>query len=741
MIPHSARLFAAGAPAALLLSVGPVFADIEVNQFENATTAAGVDCVGRSWGSMWGDLNGDGHPDFWLVNHQRLPHLYLNQGDGTFEEVRDEVIVSEIEGAYDAHGAAWADFDNDGDQDIYQLADEKDGPIADLFFVNTGGFLEEQAVAYGLDCVPCRGRMPVWVDYDRDGILDVWHPVSRRGDSTDVTSAFYHQYPVGVFTDVADLVGLEPVGLKGDNFGLLADMTGDGTLELITHRLGTFPHKIFDMATVPFEDIRDQLGVPVSGYPSIDAVAADLDGDLDNDLYVARGEIAQEYVVVGDDEFQAHLQGFPQETGFSFESNGLVHFDIYPRFGWTLDQIHVGPNGDSPQDYTFIRSPYDSINWGLYPHTPGVDTGIYIGYDTLAGHWEIVRSINYLNLVVWSSSAISNITTINWDPSTPPEDDLLYINLGTTFEDQAGSRGMTEPSAARNVVAADFDNDMDLDLYMVSTGAAVNYANILYENVGGGTFQLVADAGGASGTLLGRGDAVTTADYDRDGFLDLLVTNGVSKAPFEEGGPTELFRNLGNGNHWIEFDLVGVQSNRDAVGCRVLATAGGATQLREQNGGFHYRGQNHQRIHFGLGGNTMVDDLEVRWPNGTIQNLHDIPADQIVEVVEPISTGSSEPAEGAPAVDRLLGCRPNPFNPITTVAFELARPAAVRLTVHDAAGRLVRTLAAGRLLPAGRSEFVWNGRDEAGAAAASGVYFVRLETAGALDVSKIILLR
>ena len=65
---------------------------------------------------------------------------------------------------------------------------------------------------------------------------------------------------------------------------------------------------------------------------------------------------------------------------------------------------------------------------------------------------------------------------------------------------------------------------------------------------------------------LGRGDAASVADYDGDGFLDLLVTNGTSKSPFELDGPTFLFRNLGNANHWIEIDLEGGISNRDGVG-------------------------------------------------------------------------------------------------------------------------------------------------------------------------------
>ena len=81
-----------------------------------------------------------------------------------------------------------------------------------------------------------------------------------------------------------------------------------------------------------------------------------------------------------------------------------------------------------------------------------------------------------------------------------------------------------------------FDNDMDVDAYVVAS-ASDNLPNILYENQGDGTFVAVPDAGGAAGTTLGRGDSVVTADYDGDGFIDLFVTNGKD----EKDGPPAAF--------------------------------------------------------------------------------------------------------------------------------------------------------------------------------------------------------
>jgi hypothetical protein len=87
--------------------------------------------------------------------------------------------------------------------------------------------------------------------------------------------------------------------------------------------------------------------------------------------------------------------------------------------------------------------------------------------------------------------------------------------------------------------------------------------------------------------------------------------------PVYTGGPEQLFHNAGNANHWIELDLVGTVSNRDAVGSQVYVTSGGITQYREQNGGYHRWSQNFMRVHVGLGRDNTEADVKVRWPDGS----------------------------------------------------------------------------------------------------------------------------
>jgi len=130
----------------------------------------------------------------------------------------------------------------------------------------------------------------------------------------------------------------------------------------------------------------------------------------------------------------------------------------------------------------------------------------------------------------------------------------------------------------------------------------------------------------------GIGGPVAIADYDQDGFLDILLSHG--KGPEGYMGETgyQLFKNQGNQNHWLEIDLQGVESNRDGIGTQIYLTSGGVTQLREQSGGMHNFAQNYKRIHFGLAENTIVEKIVVKWPNGNEQTLENIQADQIIKI-------------------------------------------------------------------------------------------------------------
>ena len=123
----------------------------------------------------------------------------------------------------------------------------------------------------------------------------------------------------------------------------------------------------------------------------------------------------------------------------------------------------------------------------------------------------------------------------------------------------------------------------------------------------------------------GRGAAF--ADFDNNGNIDVIVANN--------GDPPLLLRNGGgSGNHFVNFKLIGLKSNRDAMGARLRLHAGGISQIREIAGGGSYLSQSDLRAHFGLGHAVRADSLEVFWPSGTRQTFRDIAADGFYVIEE-----------------------------------------------------------------------------------------------------------
>jgi len=181
----------------------------------------------------------------------------------------------------------------------------------------------------------------------------------------------------------------------------------------------------------------------------------------------------------------------------------------------------------------------------------------------------------------------------------------------------------------------DYDNDGDLDLfitngdahYLEHTQETLLLANVPWEG-GGRTF---VDVSGESGDFfrhrcVSRGAAA--GDYDNDGDLDLFVLHLDQPSQL-------LRNDGGNARHWLLIDLEGTASNRDGIGVRVTLKVGERVQIAEALNGSGYISQNDPRVHFGLGAHSRVDTITVRWPSGRVQQLVDVAADQVLAVKEP----------------------------------------------------------------------------------------------------------
>ncbi len=724
-----------------LLGATPIFA---LTIFEDVHVQAGIDYAGVSKGASWGDFNGDGWPDLWTCNHNTQPSLYLNNGDGTFTNIILDVW-SDSAGA-DTHGAAWGDADNDGDEDLLQLVGAAfgEGSHPNRAFINDQGILRDAAAELGLQYPDASGYTPLWFDGNDDGLLDAFLCNRRRYPENPPSTVFLNkgQY----FLDVGPVVGFSPE--RGPNFAILSDLSGDGRLDLIQPGY-PFPLAVLDIREPVFTDLLPQIpGLPVDIQSLItDAVAADLNGDLVPDLFMTGDKGGSDVFQSSDQELDFTLKIYTGPKGFDFQTQGPVSFELFPHPWLSRLHIFVGAGGVHPPDLAFTLDPGDTMVWGMAAPDSTMPDAFYVGYDPDLDLWQVGAPLpdgQTYNGRVTSEGTMTLMETHGFHPFAPYSQDYTVLSSPQGYITTL----LPKLTACGSVVAGDFDNDMDLDIYMVSSGPVANLPNILYRNLGDGTFEEVPDAGGAAGTRLGEGESVAMADYDRDGFLDLFVANGDEYGDFGNG-PYQLFHNLAGTrqdpvNHWLELDLQGTVSNRDGIGARVIAYAGGVAQLREQNGGMHKYSQNFMRLHFGLGSNTVVDSLQVSWQSGLKQTLYHVPVDTILMVVEPAAkslravTSVTEP--GRPDAVKLTGVFPNPFNPRTTIEFELATGDQVDLAVYDLAGRRVAGLAQG-YFPAGTHRVQWNGKSSTGGSPASGTYYCRLSVAGEVRVRKMVLVR
>lgn len=628
-------------------------------EFVDRGPSAGVAAPGESYGASWGDLNGDGYPDLFVSNHRQQPTIYVNKRDGTFYDIRNQVFPWVNRSSADTHGGTWSDFDGDGDQDLLITTGTGN---AQQMLVNERGDLVDRTVELGVEVDNVGGRMPMWLDYDRDGKMD-FIDIQFGG-----VAQLFRQTSTGF---VNKTVGSNVV-CNRIQYGHLLDVNGDRLLDIVCAHDAAFPRKVYSPSFYPMIDITSQ-------FPTVESVADSIVADFDNN-----GEMDVFFVSGVQLRPSGASQASPRRVeallqngnkGFDFASAGRVSVELdWNKIDWVgvnnttpIGRIVVGSGRQNPvTSKSFTLDANDPAVQGIPPPDPSKAPELRIGYDTSVSpaRWVfIIDSVNATGKQVFSESYLqitandNDITGLRtsgmWagDSGGVP---TLMMNDGGRFNDATAGSGLDESMSCVSAVAGDFDNDGDVDLYLACSTGASNIINRYYDNDGYGNFTLVAGAGGARGPIgtsvadaVGTADSVVAADYDNDGFLDLFVNNGFNLRPKDFGGPSNLFRNRGNGNRWLHLDLIGTRGTRDAVGARVQVTAQNLTQTRVVDGGYHRWSQNHDRLHFGLGTADLVD-ISIRWPDGSIEDHRDVAANGFYTATEGGALVSTPPGRGVP---------------------------------------------------------------------------------------------
>jgi hypothetical protein len=493
-------------------------------------------------------------------------------------------------------------------------------PTRDILFTNV-------TKAVGLGGVT--GSFFAWGDYNNDSYQDLLIDGRRLFRNSGP--------PDWDFTEVTSSSGIT------DGAGVWADYNNDGWLDTFGRKLwcnngdGTFT----DVTAIALPDY-DGTYVAAAGW-------GDYDRDGWVDLYVARGENWNEGDPIYYPNFLYRNNGDGTFTNVT-ESAGVsdleepkysrgVNWADYNNDGW-LD-IYVSNYRQLP-NYL-----YENNGNGTFTEV-GAEKGVADGpprtegnldpYDR-AGHsvgaaWADYDNDGYLDL--W-------VSNLNHKDIRTSDDSLLYHNEGPpdyTFINMRAEAGIpVKPYLYPNegdelfvgCAWGDFDNDGDLDLFIPQI-YNISYAySFLYRNNGDGTFTDITEEAGVRVWDTYGG---CWCDYNSDGFLD-LITGG--RAPYE-GGKYEvhLYRGTPNDNSWLQLSLVGVESNRAAIGTAVRVRAGNDwVQLREVEGGMGcHSHQNSLPLEFGFGNYHGKVDIEIRWANGKVQYLFCVDLNQHLIVRE-----------------------------------------------------------------------------------------------------------
>jgi hypothetical protein len=496
------------------------------------------------------------------------------------------------------------------------------------------------------------------IDCDNDGKLDIitvnGSTVERYRRGGDLLITLYHQDSDSAtgevkFTDITKAAGLTR---KGWGMGVaVADYDNDGLQDIYVTGFGgnALYHNLGDCK---FEDVTEKAGVGAGGF-STGAAWADYDRDGKVDLFVSR------YVHVdidnlpqfGNDPRFCRFKGVLVQCGpwgMPGESDLLFH----NKGDGTFEEVSKKAGVDDPHHYYGL-----GVTWGDYDNDGWPD--LYVANDAGPNflyhnkHDGTFEDVGLLSGVALSGDGLEQGSMgVDWGDylhegrlsmvvtNFVEQGTTLYHNLDKeNFADVSVRAKLIKPTypyVSWGTAFFDMDNDGWLDLFVanghvypqvdtIPGGTPYRQPMLLFRNHRDGTFDDVSEALASMPPQSRRGAAF--GDINNGGNVDIVVLN-VGEAP------SLLINRTQNRNHRALFKLVGTKSNKAAIGARVTVKSGSLMQIDEVRGGASYLSQNDLRLHFGLGANEKMNEVNIRWPNGESEILHEVPADFIYTVVE-----------------------------------------------------------------------------------------------------------
>ena len=494
-------------------------------------------------------------------------------------------------------------------------------------------------------------------DYDRDGYLDVYLVSgaaipSLQKESPEYWNRLFHNNHDGTFTDVT-----EKAGVAGIGYGMgaaVGDYDNDGWPDLFLANV-TGNQLFHNNGDGTFTDVTAKArvgGLLLDGKKmwSVGGGWFDFNNDGLLDLFVVnycKWEVNKDPVCALNDGVRGycHPKYYAPLHNTLYRNNGDGTFTdvseetgIAAEMGKGMSVSFADYDGDGFLD-VFVAN--DTIRNFLFHNIGGkkfeeigVVAGVAYGAQgaALSGMGSDFRDVN--------NDGRPDI----WHTAVEHETFPLYVNGGEgNFLDNTASSGLAQRTGNMSGWGngmVDFDNDGWKDLFVARSNVVDNInrllpnrrypePNSIFRNLKNGKFEEVSAAAGPDFQLEAAHRGVAFGDLDNDGHMDMVVS--------VLGGPVKLFHNISrNNNHWILLNLVGTKSNRMAIGAQIrVTTDDGNSQWNHVSTAVGYASSSDSRVHFGLGANRRIKEIQIRWPSGIKQELRNLNADRIMTIEEP----------------------------------------------------------------------------------------------------------